>query len=290
MAQQKFKIRKAGGFSEFFNQNKLSRSLRKSGLDGKIAQDVAGKIAAKVKPNISSENLYRLTLGELEKKDRILASRYRLKRALMGLGPSGYTFEKYFAAVLEHYNYRTKTNQLVWGKCVRHEVDIIALKNNRHAVVECKYHNRPGLKSDIKVALYTFARFLDIRQAWEEARADAHLYHEVWLVTNTKVTGDAAAYARCKGITVISWGYPEEKNLQKIIESRALYPINILSGLNSRQIRIMLENNVVLIADILEESKMGPVLRQAKISDKLWLALKEEAEALLAFAGQDMVK
>jgi len=46
----------------------------------------------------------------------------------MNLGPTGYPFEKYIAKVLNTYNFTTKTNQVLNGKCVFHEVDVWRIK------------------------------------------------------------------------------------------------------------------------------------------------------------------
>ncbi len=67
-----------------------------------------------------------------------------------------------------------------------------------------KFHNNPGNRSDVHVAMYTQARFQDV--------AEKMKFHDVWLVTNTKATLDAINYANCMNMRIISWSYPEGKN------------------------------------------------------------------------------
>ncbi|KKR71461.1 MAG: ATP-cone domain protein, partial [Candidatus Levybacteria bacterium GW2011_GWC2_40_7] len=67
-------------------------------------------------------------------------SQYSLKRAIMDLGPTGYPFEDYVAEILKTQGFKTKTRSLLMGKCVTHEVDIIAEKGKEKLLVECKFH------------------------------------------------------------------------------------------------------------------------------------------------------
>lgn len=80
-------------------------------------------------------------------------------------------------------------------------------------MVECKYHNMPGKRSDLKVVMYTYARFLDVK----------HLgFEQPWLVTNTKCTSEVKKYAQCMGIRVISWRYPHDECMEKMLMQKPL--------------------------------------------------------------------
>ena len=109
------------------------------------------------------------------------------------------------------------------------EVDVVAKKENQICLIECKYHNSPGIKSDIKTALYIHSRFLDIEKAYREKDNNNNIRFEAWLVTNTRCTSDALKYAGCVGLKVLAWYCPKIKNLQYFIETKKLYPISILS-------------------------------------------------------------
>ena len=82
----------------------------------------------------------------------------------MQLGPSGHPFEEYIGDILTAKGYDTKVSQILRGACITHEVDVIARTDSRHIMIECKFHNAPGTKSDVQTALYTHARFMDIRR------------------------------------------------------------------------------------------------------------------------------
>jgi Holliday junction resolvase-like predicted endonuclease len=160
----------------------------------------------------------------------------------MLLGPTGYPFEDFVGKILESVGYKTVVRQLLRGKCVTHEVDVIAERNGKRAMIEAKFHNNPGIRSDLHVALYTHARFLDLKEKYD--------LNEAWIVTNTKTTTDAIAYAECMGMKTVSWSYPAEGSLRDLIEQSDLRPITMLTSLSSSQKIKLLENHIVLCKDI----------------------------------------
>ncbi|MEM2617124.1 MAG: hypothetical protein QXL64_06315, partial [Thermofilaceae archaeon] len=81
--------------------------------------------------------------------------------------------------------------------------------------------------------------YLDLKDQFDRA----------WIVTNTKVTAEAAAYAECVGMRVIAWHYPEE-GLEVLIERYGLYPITVLSTLTERGRRALLAKGIVTLDDL----------------------------------------
>ncbi len=126
-------------------------------------------------------------------------------------------------------------------------------------MVECKFHNRPGIKSDVKVSLYVQARFEDIR-----TRDENKNIRQAWLVTNTKLTSEAMKYGECKNIQLLSWSYPEHASLAHLIERYNLFPITTLTSLNRYQKGLLLQNGLLLCKDakaqrtLLERSGLKP--------------------------------
>ncbi len=242
-----FYIRKSSGEKEEFSIKKFRRSLRRSGADAKTIEKIIARVK-KEKPK-STKKLHELATQLLQKYQPPIADRYNLKRALMELGPAGYPFELFVAQLYAHQGYKVLSNQLVNGFCVDHEVDIIAEKGKQHVMIECKFHNRPGLKSDVKVSLYIQARFEDIRDAWERNPQHPHEFHQVWLVTNTRFTSEAIKYGECKNIKLVSWAYPENKGLAVMIDSLGLHPITTLTSLTKQQKRSFIKEGLILCKD-----------------------------------------
>ncbi|MBI4136883.1 restriction endonuclease [Candidatus Roizmanbacteria bacterium] len=236
------KVQKADGSFEEYSEDKVRTSLARAGADAKTITRITEHINTKLFEGISSQDIYALIYNELKRQNHMLVSRYNLKRAIMQLGPSGYPFERFVAGVLASQGYTTEVSQLVPGECVYHEVDVVAQKDGKRAMIECKFHNHPGTKSKIQTILYTYARFMDVSMHNE--------FHDAWLVTNTKVTKEVIEYAKCKGLTVIAWDYPNHMSLRKMIEDSNLHPITALDHLSHERKRKLLDEGVVFVKDL----------------------------------------
>ncbi len=272
-------IIKASGKKEKFSKEKLYRSLKRAGAEPKLAEKVSQNVAKSVWPGISSERILNKTFCFLKKENPILAARYNLKRAIMELGPTGFPFERYIAEILKEYGYNTKVGRQIKGYCVSHEVDVVARKGKKHFMIECKYHNSRGNRSDVKVALYTYARFLDVKKAWEKIPGHQQFFHQAWLVTNTKCTSEAIRYGKCIGLKIISWRYPKNESLEYLIEKKGLYPITVLSSLTRYAKERLIEKRVILAKDLLKYS-VGDLVQLTGLQLKVAQKLQKEAKGL----------
>jgi hypothetical protein len=203
-----------------------------------IEENILQHVNSKVYDNIPTSEIYDHVSDFLGKSPYpYTKATYRLKQAIMELGPTGYPFEDFVAEVLHALGYQTKVRQILRGTCVTHEIDVVADKEGSRAMVEAKFHNTLGSKSDVQVSLYVKARYDDLREK--------HGFSEAWLITNTKATDDAAAYAACVGMKVVSWDYPERESLRDMIEKAGLHPITMLTTLSLNLKTKLLENHVV---------------------------------------------
>lgn len=275
------RITKARGEEELFSEEKIVSSLMRAGASRTLADGTARRVRKKARSGISSDEIYDHVLRRLQKEKPVVAVRYSLKRALMKLGPAGFMFEKYVAAILKEHGYSVEVGKIVEGYCVSHEVDVVAQKEDRHFMIECKYHNRPGIRSDVKVTLYVYGRFLDVERIWREKPGHEQKFHQAWLVTNTKVTSEAITYGRCVGLHVVAWRYPRGQSLENLIEEKKLYPVTILPSL-IRQVREKLAvEGIVLARDVLSYS-VQDLVRLTKVQPHLIQRLQEEARQLCA--------
>lgn len=279
-------ITKQSGEGERFDVKKLERSLLASGASVIDVAAVLDQLTALVKPGVSTAELYRHAFQLLRGIGKPYAARYSLRRSIMHLGPSGFPFEQYVSAVLEAAGYRTYTNQIFQGKCLTHEVDVVAEKpaENIHAIIEVKFHNRPGHKTGSKDILYTHARFLDINHEWVVKRTKGAKPQggelQSWLVTNTKVTTEVTQYARCAGLTVMSWDYPLQRSLKKLIDTYHLYPITVLLTLNTNQKNQLLKYGLVLCKQLIEPQHRK-TLKRVGLNDRKIELLASEVAGLL---------
>lgn len=272
-------IVKASGIKELFNREKLAYTLQRVGVKPDLVNKIIDRVEKKLSRRPSSQEVIRRALNELQKTNLAAAARYNLKRAIMNLGPAGFAFEQYVARLLKAYGYQVETNVHANGFCVSHELDVVAKKANKHVMIECKYHNTPGMRSDVKTTLYTYARFLDLKKAWEQESSHQQEFHEVWLITNTKCTHDAIQYAKCSGLKIISWRYPEDTSLEKLIDNKKLYPITILLRGN-KMIYSKLTMAGYLLTTELASSNLPEISKRAGLKESLLYPVLEEAKEL----------
>ncbi len=243
-------IVKASSQREPFNEEKIRDSLRRINLDESDIDYTILRVKRRIRPGITSGQILKMILSMLQEKGLYYSARYNLKRAMIDLGPTGYPFEIFFSKLLKEYGYNTEVSKIVKGHCANQEIDIIAIKDSKHYMVECKFHNTFGAKSDLKVALYTYARFLDVKEAWEKKETSLDKIHQAMLVTNTRCSAEAIRFAECRGIKIICWKYPQKENLENLIESKGLYPITVLPSLNKNSKNVLFKAGIMLAREL----------------------------------------
>lgn len=282
---KKLVVTKASREKELFSAEKLRQSMLDSGASQKIIEDIIRKIETHIKPGATTSQIHRLASNMLKAADRTYAAKYNLKKAIMQLGPEGFPFEVYFGQLLEHFGYKVQTNVIVNGRCITHEVDVIAEKHkeNIHAIIEAKFHGHSGRKTGSKDALYTYARFLDIKNKWEDKKKKGAKPKkgklQGWLVTNTEMTSHAISYCSCVGLKVIAWSYPpnSEENLQGMVHTTGLYPITTLTTLNKQDKKNLIKQDVILCKDLLQNRQ---ALKKAKLTHRQGDNVLGEADSL----------
>lgn len=246
-------ITKANGERELFDPQKLYQSLVNSGARDDVAETVTTTVADSLEEGDKTKDIYKKAFRMLKRVERPVAARYSVKRALLELGPSGYPFETFLGEIYKNLGYTTNTRVLVRGRCVEHELDVVATKGDERIGAEAKFHNKPGTKSDLKVALYVHARFEDI--AAQSGHKSATDYTDRLLITNTKFTKQVEIYAACVGLQLISWDYPASGNLQELIERTGVHPVSCLTSISKAQKRLLMEEGVVLCRQVKHNPK-----------------------------------
>ncbi len=250
MTQHQIEIIKASGERVPFEPAKLQKSLERAGAGPDQIERIFDELEPRLHDGISTHKIYRMAFDKLKKISRGLAARYKLKNALLELGPSGYPFEKFVGEILRHQGYEVRTNQFLEGKCIEHEVDILAENETNVHLIECKYHNRQNYKSDVKIPLYIHSRFKDILAHWGQQPEEGKPFQQGWVVTNTRFSEDALNYGNCVGLRMVSWDQPEQGSLKRMIELARLYPITCLNSLSDSHRTSLLKDNIVLCREI----------------------------------------
>ena len=269
---------KGNGERVLFDRQKLKKALAFSGAGEQEQERITRIVASKLYNGIPTKKVYQLAFDLLKRESHKMAGRYRLKNAIMELGPTGYPFEIFVGKILEKMGYQVETGVIVQGKCIQHEVDVVAKKQGEMIMIECKFHSGNQTKSGVQVPLYIQSRYLDVKSAWEE-KYGKNLHYRGGVVTNTRFSEDAIKYANCAGLLIISWDYPEETGLKYFIDRSGLHPVTSLISLTKKEKQSLLEKGIVLCSEL--EQKRD-ILRQMGIKESQIRKIIREADNLIA--------
>lgn len=271
-------IKKANGEVEPFDVEKLKQSLQNAGAGEELIKEVAEEITSWIYDGITTQKIYGRAFSLLRKKKKHVASRYKLKKAIMELGPTGYPFEHFIGKIMEIQGYSAEVGQLVEGFCVSHEVDVVATRDKEQIFVECKYGQSAGKTVSVQVPLYIRSRVDDIikKRKGNNKFEDFSFFGKV--VTNTRFTIDAIDYGKCSGLRLLSWDYPSGNGLKDIIDRKKIYPVTVLQNLTKNQKQNLLERGLVICRQIMEKPE---VLDEFQLLNKQYKDLMEELEEIL---------
>jgi len=272
------KVRKNDGTLVPYDENKLIEALRRSGASTQHIEQVNQKVNKEIYDGIPTRKIFKLAYSILRNLSDHSAGRYKLKKALMKIGPSGYPFEHFVAKLLETDGYDTKTGQIIHGKCVKHEVDVVAKKEDKLVMAECKFHRSEGAKSDVKISLYVRSRFTDIENQLRSEVQNKNLIFQPMLVTNTRFTDDAINFGKCSGMRLISWDYPEGRSLKDWIDKAGLFPITVLKTITKAETESLLSEGIVLCRQLKDNTEL---LTSLGMTNSRLNKLDKELKALL---------
>ena len=248
-------IRKYSGDTVEFDRDKLISSLISAGSGIELANEITQEVEKRLFDGISTKTIYQMAFKRLKKSRRTSASKYKIKKAIMELGPSGFPFEQFVGHIFNNDGYSTEVGVIMEGNCVSHEIDVVARKGNLCHISECKYHNSQKKVSDVKVPLYIDSRFRDIMARIRADKGNGTKY-KGWIFTNTRFTADAIKYANCAGIQLISWDYPVGKSLKDRIRNSGLMPITAITTLTRREKTEILNRGIVLCSELFKQKNV----------------------------------
>ena len=254
MANEDFLIVKASGDKVLFSEEKLRSSLKRSGADDKLINQILTLVKEELYDGITTREVYNRAYSFLRRNKPVFASKYKLKKAIYELGPTGFPFERFLSAVLIYTGYKTQVGKTIVGKCVSHEIDVIAEKNGSIIIIECKFHGEQGRNCNVKIPLYIYSRYQDVKNAWQKTTSNIKQPDECWVATNTRFTKDAILYGNCMGLYLLSWDYPNGNGLKDRIDRLGLYPITVSTLLTKREKQFLLSRDVVLCRQLLKDS------------------------------------
>jgi len=227
---------------------KVKRACGRAGAPVQVCERVAKEVEAQARDGMTTKEIYGIVQEVLNKEHPPVAARLNLREAIIKLGPIGYDFEKYVARVLAAYGYKTELPPILQGACTTHEIDVLATKEGRTAMIECKLRHEIGIYISIKDTMSTWARFLDLVDGSQIGKCP-HV-DECWLVTNSRFSHDSIQYGHCKNMVMLSWDHPRERPLPAWIDDKRLYPITIIERLGTETQKRLIEAGYVMLHDL----------------------------------------
>lgn len=269
---------KGNGEKVLFDPVKLKQALASSGAEIEEQEKITSQVTTNLYNGISTRKIYQMAFDLLKKESHKIAGRYSLKNAIMEMGPTGFPFEIFVGKIFETMGYEVETGVIVQGKCIQHEVDVIARKPGEMIMVECKFHVDNSSNSGVQVPLYIQSRFLDVKASWEE-KYGKELRYRGGVVTNTRFSDDALQYAKCAGLVLISWDYPLDTGLKYWIDKTGLQPVTSLISLTKKEKQFLLGKGIVLCSQLKDNKEL---LKEMGINDFQVRKILNEAVNLMA--------
>ncbi len=243
---------KANGEQEPFHLSKLESSLRNAGTDSAAIREIISDITGWIYPGVTTKKIYSRAFHLLKRIRGVAAIRYRLKQAMYDLGPTGYPFEYFISRIFKLQGYCVQTGQVMQGKCVTHEMDVVATRDHEQHLVECKYSQTQGRRIPVQTPLYVKSRIDDIIARYRTDNLFNGYRFYGWVVTNTRFSSDSISYGECAGLRLMSWDYPAGHSLKEIIERENIYPVTVLTKLTNRDKQLLLGKGIVTCAHLLD--------------------------------------
>jgi Holliday junction resolvase-like predicted endonuclease len=241
-------ITKSTGERVPFSEKKLRASLARTGAKQAMIDHITANVVRQLRSGMPSSELYKLVVRELRKEARHIAHRYHLRDGLLKLGPAGFKFEQYVASILNATGYRAHVpKDELRGRCVRHEIDVVAEKDGRHVAIEAKFRNKFDDDVDLKDTMATYARYLDLLDGAKDGKCQK--FSELWIVTNGRFSDRAAAFGTCRGIRLIGW-HGAKESLAAMVDHAALYPITVVDTLRSWELDNLAKHDLLLCRQI----------------------------------------
>lgn len=249
-------VKKASGETELFDLSKLKASLKNAGARADVISDIAADISDWVYDGVTTRKIYARAYTMFRKRSGNKATLYKLKMAMLKMGPSGYPFEYFIGELFRRQGYEVEVGKVVEGATINHEMDVIATRDGVQHLMECKFSLDQGNRLSIQVPLYVNSRVNDIVEKRRKQKQYKDLSFTPWLVTNARFSSDSIEYSRGKGINLLGWDYPEDNALKDMIAREKIFPVTILKNLTRKQKHLLMEQNVVTCNQLAEEPEL----------------------------------
>lgn len=255
-SNRKILVQKASGETEPFVSKKLEQSLRNAGADNEVVRAIVSNIEAWIFDGVTTKKIYSKAFSLLRQKKTKAALRYKIKQAILQLGPTGYPFEHFIGQMFERQGYQVSVGEIVQGNCISHEMDVIAAKEKTQHLIECKFSKDQGKQVSIQVPLYVQSRVADIIKKQKQMKKFIDISFSGWVVTNTRFSKESMDYGKCIGLHLVGWDYPKGNGLKDLLEKTKMYPITLLNYLNKKEKKYLADTGFVTCSQLLRNQEV----------------------------------
>jgi len=272
-------VTKVDGTKKLFDREKVVRTCLRMGANRKIAEAIAEKIETNIYDGIETKKILKTIFRRLSRYKLAVKHQIDLRKALSLMKPKP-DFERFIQILLSEHGYEVTPNQIIRGKCVEHEVDAVARKNGETYIVEVKHHFNYHTSTGLDVSRIARAVFEDVTEGFELGLNNLKI-DKVMIVCNTKLSGHAKRYAKCRGIHHIGWSSPPNHDLQTMIEEKKLYPMTYLKVSNIPTMKKLASAGIILLKQLTEKNP-EKIRRETGIPKETLKLIIEKARAILS--------
>jgi len=272
------RVRKADGRFEPFDRRKVIRTCMKLRIGRIEAERIADKISKIVYDGIPTNEILSAIYEEVKKIRPEYEHAHDLREAISMMRPKP-DFEYFIGITLSSLGYRVESARIVDGRCIEHEIDGIAMKNDEVLMIEVKHHVNPHTYTGLDVFLAVHSTLRDLMDGY---RLGLHRYPftAALVACNTKISQHAERYARCVGIRYMGWRYPRAFALEDLITTHKLYPLTMLKILKRDHVERLGDRGIVTLKQLIDidVDRLTEIL---EISEKEIEEIKDKARAIL---------
>jgi len=273
-------VTKADGSKQPFDKQKIINTCLRLQATPEQAQSIADKIEAKAYDGIPTKKILQMVFQYMKKYRPAIGYQIDLKQAIAMLR-SKPDFEIFVAKLFEAMGYEVDTNLIIQGKCIEHEIDVVARKGNEIILIEVKHHVNHHTYSGLDVFLQLNSTLEDLKEGYESGK-NSFKFTKAILICNTKVSDHARRYALCKGLEFIAWKFPPEKGLERLIEEYKLYPITFLKEIEKDEAYKLADVGIVTVKQLLDDAEK--ISRKSGINKNRVLQLQKAAKIVLGIS------
>ena len=273
-------VTKADGSKQPFDKQKIINTCLRLQATLEQAQSIVDKIQARAYDGIPTKKILQMVFQYMKKYRPAVGYQIDLKQAIAMLR-SKPDFEIFVAKLFEAMGYEVETNLIIQGKCIEHEIDVVARKGNEVTLIEVKHHVNHHTYSGLDVFLQLNSTLEDLKEGYETGKNNFKFTRAI-LICNTKVSEHAKRYALCRGLEFIAWKFPPEKGLERLVEEYKLYPITFLKNIERNEVYKLADAGIVTVKQLLDDAEK--ISEKSGINKNRILELRKDAKIVLGIS------